>query len=127
MKLNESNKTPKELEAEGYVKSYDHYQHIFGKYTPQVNIVNERNDNKEVLLDILYNLSFDIVYLNKCYCTTEAGAKVDQKILKCAKKMFENCKKLKNKPTKRGILLLFFQYMQLVNYITTLGLFELGL
>lgn len=32
MKLTISNKTPQELEARGYVKSYDHYMHILGKY-----------------------------------------------------------------------------------------------
>lgn len=90
MKLTISNKTPQELEARGYVKSYDHYMHILGKYYDNdrriVGLKPEEDGDDYV--DKLYNASFDIVYLNNCYCTTKAGAEMDQTVLKNAKKLF---------------------------------------
>ena len=127
MKLTISNETPRELEAKGYVKSYDHYMHILGKYY--------LNDNRRIIginpgedggdyVNKLYNASFDIVYLNNCYCTTEAGAKLDQTVLKCAKKLFEDCKRYKNNKNIRNLITVAYRYTSLEINILRLGIAE---
>ena len=126
MKLIISNKTPQELEARGYVKSYDHYMHILGKYYDNdrriVGLKPEEDGDDYV--DKLYNASFDIVYLNNCYCTTKAGAEMDQTVLKNAKKLFEDCKRYKNNKTIRNLIMVAARYVSLEYSILKLGIAE---
>lgn len=126
MKLTITNQTPLELEAKGYVKSYDHYMHILGKYYDNDRRVVglKPGENGDDYVNKLYHASFDIVYLNNCYCTTEAGAKLDQTVLKCAKKLFEDCKRYKNNKNIRNLIKVAYRYTSLEINILRLGIAE---
>ena len=129
MKFNFTQENIKDLEAKGYVKSHDHYMHIVGKYFPNDNrplkeIMKHAETDPMVSIELFYNLGFDIVYLNNCYCTTEEGAKIDQQVLKCAKQLVEDCKKYKRDETLRNMFKAAYRYLLLMGNIIRLGCAE---
>ena len=126
MKFNFTQENIKDLEAKGYVKSYDHYMHIIGKYFPDDNrplkeIMKHAETDPMVSIKLFYNLGWDIVYLNNCYCTTEEGAKIDQKVLKCAKQLVEDCKNYNRDETLRNMFKAAYRYLLLMGNIIRLG------
>lgn len=126
MKFNFTQENIKDLEAKGYVKSYDHYMHIIGKYFPEdkrpmKEILKHAETDPMVSIKLFYNLGWDIVYLNNCYCTTEEGAKIDQQVLKCAKQLVEDCKKYKRDETLRNMFKAAYRYLLLMGNIIRLG------
>ena len=126
MKFNITEETQQQLEAKGYVKSYDHYMHIIGKYFPNDNrplkeIMKHAETDPMVSIKLFYNLGWDIVYLNNCYCTTEEGAKIDQQVLKCAKQLVEDCKNYKRDETFRNMFKASYRYLLLMGNIIRLG------
>jgi len=129
MKFNITEETQQQLEAKGYVKSYDHYMHIIGKYFPNdkrpiTEIIKHVETDPMVSIKLFYNLGWDIVYLNNCYCTTEEGAKIDQQVLKCAKQLVEDCKNYKRNETLRNMWKAAYRYLLLMGNIIRLGIAE---
>lgn len=129
MKFNFTQENINDLEAKGYVKSYDHYMHIIGKYFPDDNrplkeIMKHAETDPMVSIKTFYSLGWDIVYLNNCYCTTEEGAKIDQQVLKCAKQLVEDCKKYKRDETLRNMFKATYRYLLLMGNIIRLGYAE---
>lgn len=130
MKFNFTQENIKDLEAKGFVPSYDHYMHIIGKYFPNdtrktvKDIMKNVETAPDVIIAKMYNLAWDIVYLNNCYCRTLEGAKVDQEIVKCAKQLVKDCKTFKKNDRLRDMIRASYRYMVLMVKINELYMAE---
>ena len=100
MKFNFTQENIKDLEAKGFVPSYDHYMHIYGKYFPNYTI--------KTVKDIIKNVE----------------TAPDVIIVKCAKQLVKDCKTFKKNDRLRDMLRASYRYAVLMVKINELYMAE---